>query len=516
MAWNGISESPLWFMGAALVGLVVVDQFRYQWASRGYSGPRFVVPFVGSLPQMIRHPYKFWDRHFKASKAGQSMDWLLGRPLVVSGDGRTSREIFRACSESVPLVLHPNADLLLAKNNLAFMNGEAHTKLKHELLSLFTNKRLTFYATIQQREIRRAIREWCSQVSSNGPNSTFQVREHAFALNVETSLKVLMGPFLTDTAIKELQAAYQTFTKGFLSWPLNIPGTDLNRAVKARAEIIKRFEEIAGRSRAKMKIATEAPACVIDFWMRFEDEETKKKPEHSDYEVACVMLDLEFASQDASTSSLTSAAHFLSLRKDVRDKIREEVAAARLDIRTNGDSDRDAKVPKMTLCATAATFERALAGGPIDLDMLAAMPFTRKAVEELLRLRPPATIVPHAVQGSQPLRIPSESNKGGLNAPVGSIVCPSIWNANREGVENADEFDPFRKDPPKTILTFGDGRHQCIGQRYARQHLMLFFALFSEMCEFDRVQSDDVHEIDYLPTIYPRDGCRLRNLRLRF
>ena len=137
------------------------------------------------------------------------------------------------------------------------------------------------------------------------------------------------------------------------------------------------------------------------------------------------------------------------------------------------------------------------------------MKYTWRVMKELLRLRPPATLAIHIAK--KPVQVSDE-----YLAPKGTLIIPSIWSANRVGLVDPEVFDPERFNPDKTdsskteknFLTFGAGPHACIGQRYAMNHIMLFISLLSDI-NFKRKSTDNMHQIMYLPTIYPADGCVL-------
>ena len=108
--------------------------------------------------------------------------------------------------------------------------------------------------------------------------------------------------------------------------------------------------------------------------------------------------------------------------------------------------------------------------------------------------------------------------------PKGSIVLPSIWDAQFEGFTDPAKFDPDRFSPErredvtyaKHFLAFGTGPHICIGQRYAMNHLTAFMALMTTHVDWHRTRPDNPKnkDIAYLPTIYPADGCVI-NLKKR-
>lgn len=50
---------------------------------------------------------------------------------------------------------------------------------------------------------------------------------------------------------------------------------------------------------------------------------------------------------------------------------------------------------------------------------------------------------------------------------------------------------------------------QCLGQKYAMNHIMLFIALMATIVDWKRVQSPNMDDLDYVPTIVPKDGAMI-------
>uniref|UniRef100_A0A0D3EL08 C-22 sterol desaturase n=1 Tax=Oryza barthii TaxID=65489 RepID=A0A0D3EL08_9ORYZ len=100
--------------------------------------------------------------------------------------------------------------------------------------------------------------------------------------------------------------------------------------------------------------------------------------------------------------------------------------------------------------------------------------------------------------------------------PKGTIVFPSVYESSFQGFPEPDTFDPERffsearrEDVvyKRNFLAFGAGPHQCVGQRYALNHLVLFMALFVSVVDFRRDRTEGCDEPVYMPTIVPRDSC---------
>nr|GEW44846.1 cytochrome P450 710A11-like [Tanacetum cinerariifolium] len=188
------------------------------------------------------------------------------------------------------------------------------------------------------------------------------------------------------------------------------------------------------------------------------------------------------SAQDASTSSLLWAVALLDSHPDVLSRLREEVS--------NIWSPESGKF--------------------ITADQLREMRYTEAVAREIIRYRTPATLVPHIAGEDFAL---TET----YTIPKGTIVFPSVFESSFQGFVDAYLFDPDRfmeerqedRVYKKNYLAFGAGAHQCVGQRYAINHLVLFIAMFTSLFDFKREKSDGCDDIVYVPTICPRDDCKV-------
>ena len=59
----------------------------------------------------------------------------------------------------------------------------------------------------------------------------------------------------------------------------------------------------------------------------------------------------------------------------------------------------------------------------------------------------------------------------GITFPENSVILVSSWHANRDGVENPDQFDISIRRDGQRVLTFGAGIHYCVGANLARAEI---------------------------------------------
>lgn len=287
---------------------------------------------------------------------------------------------------------------------------------------------------------------------------------------------MFLGDHLHDP--KRFSNLFASITQGFLAFPINLPGTWLYRAIKARQEIEGFFESAVASSKRAM-LRGDTPHCLLDFWCTYMLEALKTNPalEHStDREMGLVMMDFLFAAQDASTSSLLWTLTLMDEHPEVLQRVRleqQEIEAMQFD----------------------TTYEK-----------LGKMTYTKAVVMEILRFRPPAPMVPLIAEKDMQL---NEE----FTIPKGGMLFADVWRPTIEGFPNGKRFDPDRMMPEaredlkykESFLTFGFGPHLCVGQHYAINHLIIFLSEMSLTCEWKRKRTAQSDNVDYRPTVCPGD-----------
>ncbi|GIL60159.1 hypothetical protein Vafri_14781 [Volvox africanus] len=480
--------------GTFALGYTLWEQARFRWFRRTKKtgkplpGPARVTPFLGGIVEMVKDPYAFWERQRLYSFPGMSWNSICGIFTIFVTDAALSRYVFSHNSEdSLLLCLHPNAEWILGKTNIAFMSGPQHKALRKSFLALFTRKALGLYVLKQDAIIRQNFDEW---MSMSGP---LEVRPLIRDLNAFTSQMVFVGPYLDDPQERDqFSAAYRAMTDGFLTFPLLLPGTGVWKGRQGRKFVVKVLTKAAARSKVRMAAGKE-PECLLDFWTKQILSDMKDAADagaeppfyHEDRKIAETVMDFLFASQDASTASLVWTITLMAEHPEILARVRDEQERLRPDL-----------------------------DAPVTGDVLNEMSFTRQVVKEILRYRPPAPMVPQRAQA--PFKLTDT-----YTAPKGTLIIPSLVSACLQGYSDPEKFDPDRFSPERqedikfapNFLVFGHGPHYCVGKEYAINHLTVFLALLSTSLDFNRIRSTISDEIKYLPTLYPGDS--VFNLRWR-
>ncbi|PIA30160.1 hypothetical protein AQUCO_05700099v1 [Aquilegia coerulea] len=477
------------YIFSLIVFYIFIEQITYIKKKQSLPGPFLIYPFLGNIISLIKNPTTFWETQAtsaKSSSVGVSANYIIGRFIVFIQNTELSHKIFaNVRPDAFHLIGHPFGKKLFGEHNLIYMTGQEHKDLRRRIAPNFTPKALSTYIVLQQNIILHHIKKWESLSSQTIP---IELRFLCRDMNLDTSQTVFVGPYLSSKAREEFNRDYNLFNVGLMNLPIDLPGFGFRKARLAVNRLINVLADCVRDSKSAL-IAGKEPNCLIDFWMQESVSNSGDTSSHSsDIEMGSYLFDFLFAAQDASTSSLLWAITLLDQHQDVLSKIRNEVGSI--------------WSPESNALITA--------------EQLREMKYTEAVAREVIRYRTPATMVPHIAGEDFPL---TES----YTIPKGTIVFPSVFESSFQGFTDPDRFDPdrFSKERQEDLiykrnyLAFGAGAHQCVGQRYAVNQLVLFLAMFTSLIDFKRHRSDGCDDIIYVPTICPKDNC-LVSLSKRF
>jgi sterol 22-desaturase len=90
-------------------------------------GPRYAIPVVGAIVEMVKNPYQFWEnQRLWGLKSPNGLSWnsIAGQFTLFSTNTETTKTIFMNNGpDSFKLFLHPNGWQILGMNNIAFKHG---------------------------------------------------------------------------------------------------------------------------------------------------------------------------------------------------------------------------------------------------------------------------------------------------------------------------------------------------------------------------------------------------------
>jgi C-22 sterol desaturase len=317
----------------------------------------------------------------------------LARFVVIASTRDMSRKVFNSPNFVKPCVVDV-AHKLLGATNWVFLDGKAHVDFRKGLNILFTRKALESYLPGQE-EVYNVYLEKFLQVTKDAGGKPVPFMPEFRELMCAVSCRTFVGHYISDEAIKKIADDYYNITAALelVNFPIIIPFTKTWYGKKAADMVLDEFSKCAAKSKVRMAAGGDI-TCIMDGWVKaqldsatWREREAKglsmegiEKPasllrEFTDYEISQTVFTFLFASQDATSSAATWLFQTMAQRPDVLDKIREE------NLRVRGGDRSKA----------------------ISMDMLDEMVYTKGAVRELLRYRPPVLMVPYLAKKPFPI-----------------------------------------------------------------------------------------------------------------
>ncbi|KAK3939347.1 cytochrome P450 61 [Diplogelasinospora grovesii] len=496
--FDAISNAGPWtILFTVLAVLVAYDQIMYILNKGSIVGPAFKLPFIG--PFMESMDPKWEEYYAKWTSGPLSCVSVFHKFVVIASTRDMARKVFNSPSYVKPCVVDA-AHKLLGADNWVFLDGKAHVYFRKGLNGLFTRRALQSYLPGQEEVYNTYFRRSVHITEQAGGKPVPFMSEFR-ELMCAVSLRTFCGRYISDEAVKRIADDYYLITEAMelVNFPIILPFTKTWHGKKAADMVLLEFSKACARSKVEMAAGGE-PTCVMDAWIKnilasqtwteASEEERKKleKPspllrEFTDYEIAQTVFTFLFASQDATSSAATWLFQTMAQRPDILDRVRQENHEIR-----NGNVH-----------------------AAVDLDQLESMTYTRAAVKELLRYRPPVIMVPYMAKKAFPIT-------DSYTVPKGAMIIPTTYLALRDPkiYENPDEFDPERyytgdaeAKGAKNFLVFGAGPHVCIGQRYAQLNLALLIGKASLLLDWKHHATPLSEEIKVFATIFPKDDCPL-------
>jgi len=353
----------------------------------------------------------------------------------------------------------------LLGDGLLTIDGTFHRRSRRIMLPAFHRERIAGAIGVMEEETNRALEAW-------RPGEAVELAGWTRELALRVAMRALFGldPDAHRTALdpaREFERALGFYGRDYFVQALRGPGTPWRMMHRAR----RRLDGLIFAEIARRRASGERGEDILSLLLDATDEEDGSRL--SDVHVRDEVMTLLFAGHDTTTSTVAFLFHELARRPDIADALADEAAA----------SARDAA---------------AFMGG--------ALPQLDRALDETLRLYPPAWIGPR--RSVEPFAFAGRTIPGGV--PVNycswaSHRLPDVW-------EEPDAFRPERFAPeararlPKgAYVPFGGGSRTCIGMRFGQLEIKVIAARILESFRLEAPPGFELRTRQ-TPTIGPRGG----------
>lgn len=361
--------------------------------------------------------------------------------------------------------------ITLIGDGLLTTDGEYHDASREILMPAFHRERVAAAVAIMVEEAERTA-------DRLEPGAIVDVYHWTRDLAMRIAMRALFGFDPDSGQASEIAARFESglgfHGREFVLQVLVGPGTPHARLVRDR----RALERLVGAEiSARRESGGGGGDDILASLLGATDAEGRSL---SDAQVLDHVLTLLFAGHDTTTSTLTFLVYELARNPDWRGRV-----GAELDAAVGGD-------------------------GPGAEQLLGGLPLLSQAVDETLRLYPPAWL------GAR--RAVRDFEFAGARVPAGLPVSYSSWASHRlpEVFEDPDCFRPERFEPERraqlprgAYVPFGQGPRVCIGKRFGYTEVQAIAAALLRRFEPELPPAHRL-KVQWAPTLSPKGGLRLR------
>ncbi len=360
--------------------------------------------------------------------------------------------------------------LTLIGDGLLTTDGAYHDASREILMPAFHRDRVVSAAGVMQEESTAA----CERLAVDA-------RTDLYAWTRDLAMRIAMRAlFGFDPDSGRASEIAERFESGLSfharEFPMQLlfgPGTPLAKLQRDRAAL----ESLVGAEITRRRGRGEDGEDMLGSLIASTDDEGRTL---TDGQVLDHVLTLLFAGHDTTTSTVSFLIYELAGSPEWSDRLAGELSSV------CGDRDPNAE------------------------ELFGKLPLLTRAVDETLRLYPPAWMGPR-----QSVR---DFEFKGVTAPAGLPCFYSSWVSHRlpEVFENPDRFDPDRFEPERrarwprgAYVPFGMGPRVCIGKRFGYTEV---HAIAAALIRRFRFELPARHELKILqaPTLSPQGGLPIR------
>ncbi|KAM7459683.1 hypothetical protein LguiA_036677 [Lonicera macranthoides] len=279
--------------------------------------------------------------------------------------------------------------------------------------------------------------------------------------------------------VEKIADYFALVTAGFLSVPINFPGTAFNCAIKAANSIRQELVPIITERKNQLFAEKELASTTYDLMSQILLSKDEDGESLTEMEKADMILGILIASHDNTSTVITFVIYYLAEHPHVYDQVfKEQMEIAK------------SKRPEELL----------------NWEDIQKMKYSRNVINEVMRLQPPS-------QGAFKQAI-TDFNYAGFTIPEGWKASWSVYSTNKDPkyFPNPEKFDPCRfegKGPmPFTFVPFGGGPRMCPGREFARLEILVFIHRLVTKFKWEKLIPNE--KIRYEPSPIPVNGLPIR------
>jgi cytochrome P450 len=397
------------------------------------------LPLVGHLPALARRPVEFVASQREHGdlvelRLGPRRAYMVCHPDLVREVLLDSRTYDKGGSfyDAVRRILG---------NGLIISDWADHRVQRRLVQPAFHQRRLASYATVMCEEAAALAAAW-------RPGGVVDINEATHTVAARVTFRSLFSTDAADDVVREVQDALIPLGAGVFRRTLDPSGLYQRLPLASN----RRFERLLARLRTiidelvddRRRSARDDHGDVLSMLLAARDEDTGQGL--IDDEVRDQVMNLLLGGAETAATMLAWTFHLVAGHPEVERRLHEEI-------------------------------DGVLAGRPVGIDDLPRLPYTRRVLDEALRVYSPIWMLSRVTTADTVL--------AGRSIPAGTTVLFSLYALHRdpEVFAEPDRFDPDRWLPDRAqtaprhmSVAFGGGGRKCIGDEFAMVETMIVLA----------------------------------------
>ncbi|KAG2722744.1 hypothetical protein I3760_02G140400 [Carya illinoinensis] len=396
-------------------------------------------PFIGETIEFVScaysdRPETFMDKRCRIyGKVFKSH--IFGSPTIVSTDAEVSKFVLQSDAKTFVPSYPKSLTELMGESSILLINGSLQRKIHGLIGAFFKSPHLKAQIT---KDMHKYVQESMETWEDDHP---IYVQDEAKNIAFQVLVKALIS-LNPGEEMELLKKQFQEFISGLMSLPINIPGTQLYRSLKAKKKMANLVQNIIqARRKNGVSAASWVPKDVLDVLLNDSNEQL------TDDLLADNMIDMMIPGEDSVPVLMTLAVKYLSDCPTALQQLTEE----------------NLELKKL----------KAQLGQPLRWSDYLSLPFTQTVITETLRM------------GNIIIGVMRKAMK---DVEIKGYLIPKGWcffayfrsiHLDENHYDWPYKFDPWRWQDKDTSTTcnftpFGGGQRLCPGLDLARLEASIF------------------------------------------
>ncbi|XP_023007796.1 beta-amyrin 11-oxidase-like isoform X1 [Cucurbita maxima] len=436
-------------------------------------------PLLGSTISYIKNFISGQPSNFIANfyirygKRDMYKTHLLGRATIIVCSSELCRQVLGDEDNFKPS-LPKNINMLTGRKSLVQVFKAEHKRLRRLTMAPISgHAALEMYINHIEHTVMSGLEEWASM------KNPIELLSEIKKLTFKIIWNIFMGSSSLESSIGEMEGLFSEVALGFISLPINFPGFNLHKALKARKKLLDILQSIIDQKRLvrKRQGTSWEAKDMMDLLMEVKDEDGE---ELDDETIRDLIFGKLFAGHETSAYTAMWAVLFLTKHPHIFQRAKEE---------------------QELIVAQRPTTQKG-----IILSEVKRMKFLSQIIDETLRV------------GGVTLMLFREAV---VDVEINGKIIPKGWKVipwfgelymDEKLFPSPREFNPSRWDnyvaTPGAFIPFGSGSRYCPGSDLAKLEISIFLHYF--LLNYKIEQLNPKCPMTYMPFPHPKDKCLAR------